>query len=344
MPFKKITLLTCTLTALTTMALEPFRGERLWGFKDDKDKVVVEEQFLEVRSFVRKLAAVRDENGWGFINDKGIVILEPQAEEEPKSLGGRTYFKVKKQMGMVDNAQGLLVFPAQYQSIKKFGDKLYLLKKGDLWYASDDKGQFVLSSGFSLVYKINESFLAFKTDKGWGIIDQTPSIVTQPFAEKIDAPKGGMMRFKQNGLYGFMDNAGQLSISAEYEDATEFTDSGVAFVKNGQMWDKIDRQGNVLNQSSSAAQEDPVDLVARLFKQDKKDTKVEIYNSNNYHRYNYAYPYVYRRGYRRPVPYKYPRYNNRYPKTSFGLGTHLYFRDGKIRAGGGPSMGVGWRL
>ena len=73
MPFKKITLLSCTLMALTTMALEPFRGERLWGFKDDKDKVVVEEQFLEVRSFVRKLAAVRNENGWGFINDKGKI-------------------------------------------------------------------------------------------------------------------------------------------------------------------------------------------------------------------------------------------------------------------------------
>ncbi|WDE96760.1 WG repeat-containing protein [Lentisphaera profundi] len=337
---QKISLVILIFLSLSLLALEPYRGEQLWGFKD-KNKVVIEEQFLEVRSFIKKLAAVRAEAGWGFVNEQGKIVLEPQADEEPQSLGDRTYYKLKGQVGMMDNAAGVLVFPAIYQSIRKFGDKLYMLKKGELWYAADHKGSFVVASGFSLVYELDDNYIAFKTDKGWGLIDHTPVIVVQAFAEKIDAPTGKMMRFKQNGLYGFLNDAGQLVIDAAYEDATEFTDSGVAFVKTGPQWDKINRQGSILNSTTSIAKETPADLVARLFKQDEKGPKVEIYNSNNYNRSYYpnAYPYVYRRGYHRPVPYKRPKY----PKTSFGLGTHLYFKNGKIR-GGGPSLGVSRRL
>ncbi|TGM25883.1 WG repeat-containing protein [Leptospira selangorensis] len=59
----------------------------------------------------------------------------------------------------------------------------------------------------------------------------------------------GFTSFENNGLYGFKDKTGKVVIQPQYEQAMEFTKSGVAFVVSKNKWVCIDAKNHVLLES-----------------------------------------------------------------------------------------------
>lgn len=59
----------------------------------------------------------------------------------------------------------------------------------------------------------------------------------------------GFISFEENGLYGFKDKKGNVMIKPEYQQAMEFTKSGVAFVVLKNKWVCINHKNNVLLES-----------------------------------------------------------------------------------------------
>ena len=59
----------------------------------------------------------------------------------------------------------------------------------------------------------------------------------------------GFISFEENGLYGFKDKKGKVIIKPQYEQAMEFTKSGVAFVVLKNKWVCINHKNNVLLES-----------------------------------------------------------------------------------------------
>ena len=105
------------------------------------------------------------------------------------------------------------------------------------------------------------------------MLSHSALVLAQPFADKFEFPKNGMIRFRQNDFYGYLNEIGEIIIEAVYKDATDFTESGVAFVSTDEGWMKIDRNGKLLNLSASAVREQPADIVARLFKRTTQNGK-----------------------------------------------------------------------
>ncbi|TGM35837.1 WG repeat-containing protein [Leptospira biflexa] len=59
----------------------------------------------------------------------------------------------------------------------------------------------------------------------------------------------GFISFEENGLYGFKDKKGNVMIKPDYQQAMEFTKSGVAFVVLKNKWVCINHKNNVLLES-----------------------------------------------------------------------------------------------
>ncbi|TGL51563.1 WG repeat-containing protein [Leptospira kemamanensis] len=59
----------------------------------------------------------------------------------------------------------------------------------------------------------------------------------------------GVSSFEENGLFGFKDKKGKVIIKPQYEQAMEFTKSGVAFVVSKNKWICIDAKNKFLLES-----------------------------------------------------------------------------------------------
>lgn len=59
----------------------------------------------------------------------------------------------------------------------------------------------------------------------------------------------GFSSFEENGLFGFKDKKGKVIIKPQYEQAMEFTKSGVAFVVSKNKWICIDAKNKFLLES-----------------------------------------------------------------------------------------------
>lgn len=56
-----------------------FKGENgKWGFVNNNNKVIIEPQYDEAKSFSGGLAAVKMNGKWGFINDEGRIVIDYQ--------------------------------------------------------------------------------------------------------------------------------------------------------------------------------------------------------------------------------------------------------------------------
>ena len=161
-------------------------------------------------------------------------------------------------------------------------------------------------------------------------------IIMQAYADKFDKPRFGMVRFQKDELFGYINFGNGNVIDSVYEDATDFNDLGIAFVQQQGQWLKINRNGQKLNVVNKRGNENPVDMVSRLFSKNVADKKIEIYQSNfvNYRYESWRVPYFYR-----PIsnhnPYRAYKsiYLNR-RNFGFNFGTQIIFRNGKIYGAG----------
>ncbi len=90
----------------------------------------------------------------------------------------------------------------------------------------------VFISSQSLVAQQNALLVPFLNNGLWGIMDVDKTILVCPQFEEAYPPKNGMIRVKQAGKYGFIDQSGNIAIKIKYDEASDFQ-HGIAKVRKG---------------------------------------------------------------------------------------------------------------
>lgn len=150
---------------------------------------------------------------WGFIDINGKWMLEPRYESALDYQQGIARVRVDGKWGAVNSSYEFAVKP-EFDFIE------YLYAEG---------GKTLLTVGL--------------TQDGIGFMDEKGELVILPQFKEAGEFHEGLVRIRENGLWGYADKNGQVVISPQFREACDFHE-GRARVRDRRYWGYIDTQGN----------------------------------------------------------------------------------------------------
>lgn len=138
----------------------------LYGFINNKGKVVINPQFLEVKEFTENLAAARD--------------------------------TITFQYGFI-NTTGKMVIPAKYSEVTKFSEGLALVNDGDKWLIIDKNGKTIAKCDDMLsdyeyitIHEFHDGMALFIADGKYGYINKQGKVSIRPSFDYAEDFKNGI--------------------------------------------------------------------------------------------------------------------------------------------------------
>ncbi|MBX9851846.1 MAG: WG repeat-containing protein [Cytophagaceae bacterium] len=250
----------------------------LWGYADEKDSIIIDPGYSDVKKFIRDSALVYRDGRCGIINKSNQWLVEPENYELYKaglykrdSSGKATYF-----------------FSAdKYMKIENVVPDLLKVKSNNFWGVSNHRGKLIIDTYYErIVPSIEDSIFVLYKGKKIGIIDfkgDTLLGLTDRFDKIFDFIEG-RAKFIKQGKYGFVDARGNIRVAPQYTEVSDFKEGAAAVIINGK-WGFIDKDENILVQPLYSEVGDFKNGIARVKQKNKwyfVDKKGNKINSSPY--------------------------------------------------------------
>jgi hypothetical protein len=243
-----------------------------YGYLNKKGVMQIAAQYKYAKSFSQGLAAVAtNDKEWKYIDKTGTVkIAGPFLDADVFSEGlagvsvphdlGSGVMSFKK--GYID-ATGKMVIKPEYNYVMPFKNGLAVASfsgSTNEGYKSyqlliDKTGKRLTTQEFVQIYHIPSDGLypvkisgssGLNSDKDvWGVIDakgvlQGARFKSQPYFSE------GLASFSNDGLYGYMDKAGNVVVKPTYKNALGFSEGLAAVLTDDKMWGFINKKGEMV--------------------------------------------------------------------------------------------------
>ena len=216
--------------------LAPARFGENYGFIDTTGKLIIAAIYKDAGNFSEGLAAVRvNRTDWGYIDKLGNTVITPQFYFSPNwHSGGSTAICAFGDYFNFHN--GISIFYTFLDGdgvIDKLGRFIVPLSKTQTAYYGCEIG-------------LNENLFLYKPkDQGYGIMDTTGRVITEPFADKLYYFSEKLSAYKLRERYGFIDHFGNLVGLPLYNDLDDIYD-GLASMRVGDIWGFVNSNGKVV--------------------------------------------------------------------------------------------------
>ena len=228
--------------------LFPVPVNGVWGFIDDRGKMVIAPRFEAVLPFSEGLAGAKREGRWGFINRSGAEIIPVQYKTVQSFHDGVAIVDT----GVPEHSVGVIEVSGAWVTQPMFrhlsaadgpGGLLFGQKEpGDGLTFYDRNGTRVLGP-YSLAFPFAQGRARVKTSDGEWFIDSTGSFIAkQPVALEGIQFSDGLIAIRRDRKLGYMDLDGNIAIEPRYDQGGEFSE-GLAAVQLEGRWIFIDKTG-----------------------------------------------------------------------------------------------------
>ena len=149
-----------------------FKEKGKYGFKDQRQRIIIANRYEAVKPFHQRLAAIKINNKWGFINLDEQIIIQPRYDSVGH-FNGNTCITKKNSLFGVINLRGEEIVPNQYQDITPLGSGQFRVQKNGKWGILAESGAVVIHPKYSNLYPVNQSFYITERNGKYGTIDNT---------------------------------------------------------------------------------------------------------------------------------------------------------------------------
>ena len=264
------------------------RNKRRWNLYDSLGRKVLAKQYKSIRNAGEGIWTIQNDEGlWGFADEKGRILAEPRYQWISDFKNG--YALVKKTRAaendylLVDREEqvfftgkeaqlfywGITRYRVCQDSLREgepemelhYGvppyryDRYTMAEYGYIRVANgaytgvlDPSGREAVQAYQDTVYRASaDTFFLYKRNNGLiGYSDRycnTCLYLTDRF-EHVQPLQEGFSKFKRDGLYGFMDVYGNVHIAPKYAACGDFHDGMTAVFLKGK-WGFVDREENL---------------------------------------------------------------------------------------------------
>lgn len=224
-----------------------------FGYINEKGKVVIQPQFFKAGAFSDGTAIIEDEMGQkGLVDSRGRIVLQPSYEgigEFSEGLASCYRDFDNLRYGYIDKSGREIIAP-QFGSADDFCEGLAAVRIGKLWGFINKTGAMVIPAQFDYVLGFSDGIAKVILNERAGYINSRGDIVIEPQFDTTynfsGECKSERIKVGINGKYGYYDKSGKLLTGLIFDDASDFTEHGVARVRIGQDTTWIDKSGKLL--------------------------------------------------------------------------------------------------
>ncbi|RLD24257.1 MAG: hypothetical protein DRI71_03100 [Bacteroidetes bacterium] len=149
-----------------------FKTNGKYGFKDQRNRIIIANRYESVKPFNQRLAAIKINNKWGFINLDEQIIVQPRYD----SVGyfkGNTCITQKGGLLGVINQNGDEIVSNQYQQVIPLSNGQFRVQKNGLWGVLGENGAVVIHANYGHLFPVNQGFYIVERNGKYGTIDNT---------------------------------------------------------------------------------------------------------------------------------------------------------------------------
>ena len=242
----------------TFPALRPYNDGGKTGYVDQSGNVVIEPIYDQGWDFSGDTAIVSGQSGSGFIDKQGNPVVELMYDELWK-CDDQLYIAVKGNLEYLIMEDGNEFYEAEQgflTGIRKFTNGYAVSYNGSKYGVVNKQWEPVLDYEYDSIYHLENGLLAVRylvKDK-YGLNDisqykwmnMTGETVAGPF-EFVTKIYDGLARYRNGEYYGFLNEAGDVSIQPQYKDAGNFSEGLAAVDTDGDgRYGYIDLLGNLV--------------------------------------------------------------------------------------------------
>ncbi|MBQ9639248.1 MAG: WG repeat-containing protein [Bacteroidales bacterium] len=112
-------------------------------------------------------------------------------------------------------------------------DGIQTTQRGGLYGFKLADGTELVPPTYRFVGQFTNGFcIVLRSDTTWGIINRRGEEVLPCVYQEVSLPREGLIRVKQNGLYGFADTLGRMVIECQYPAASAFSEGAAVVAVN----------------------------------------------------------------------------------------------------------------
>lgn len=229
---------------------------RLHGLIDENGRELIAPKYQDVyeQSYYNGEVSFKENDKWGYADRNGRVIVQPKYDGYVGiKFGARDYAKVESggKYGLI-NRNGRELTPFIYDNIEILNDNIAKVEQNGKHGIVDRYGDVVITPKYD---EMEDAWLDMnlfvKKDGKYGIVDKgTGRELLPPRYEEMeywDVIMGSdgetdLIPVKRDGLWGFIDEAGNEVIPAKYDEVWSFSE-GLSRVKKGDKCGYIDATG-----------------------------------------------------------------------------------------------------
>jgi len=186
-----------------------------------------------VGTYYEGVARFRENGKYGFIRRDGKVLVEAQFDNaDIKFEEGMAWIKKGKKFGFISQEKwGEVVIPIEYDDAERFKEGFARVKKGEKFGKINPEGK-AYGIDFPMEDILDDDFFRNRYEK---------------IGELIATPEGQLRAKvkKRNGLWGFVDEEGDLIIDTKYESTGDFQNN-LVWVEKDNLYGMIDSEGALI--------------------------------------------------------------------------------------------------
>lgn len=208
---------------------------------------------LYIMSFVKN-----DQGFKGAVNSKGKIVIEPEFKSifeinDSDELIPAAILKPDPESAMdihwgyIDRGGNWKIRP-QFDDVRRFVNEWAFAQSNELWGRIDEKGQWLESPVYTQIGIPSEGLVWVKNKQDrYTLLDDSASVKFDlDYAEELHASfNDGMMAFKQNNKWGYINDDGTISIQPQWNSVMDFNNE-LAPVFDGSSWKYINLTGKTI--------------------------------------------------------------------------------------------------
>ena len=216
-----------------------------YGFINMKGEMVISPKFDFADKFSDGLSLVLDRQKYGYININGDYIVRPRFRAADPFKCGFASVTVGKREGAIDTSGKMRMKPKFYV-VRKFSEGVAPAATGvDNWGFIDQDGNPICDFRYEHTSPFGSGLARFQLRGCAGFLDRRLRVKNKPTCQRFfqDEFTDGMLSFRENGKWGYLNAAGSVVVAPIFERVQDFSE-GLAWVRDEGKWGVLQCDGS----------------------------------------------------------------------------------------------------
>lgn len=219
------------------------RGE-LWGYISTTGKTLIPFEFTQAGCFKDGIALVKTlEGDYAFINTSGSILFKSPFSYSFSPSGGAICGSIDGLYGFCDTMGEIIISP-KFEMAYDFSEGYAAVRVDGKWGYINTDGSYHIKPTYDYAGSFINGFAVCITSGKYGIINKKGVKTSASNFDYIASPdENGRFPAKRGVISGYINSNGEWLMQTDYDYCYRFT-NGVARVYKDGLWGYIDEAGN----------------------------------------------------------------------------------------------------